>query len=135
MVRRGGHPGRECACLRVILFSGVGPELSSARPRRMVGRERPVAVETREIPPRPNARASQVAQRLCAFSEATAQAPRTSAEQWQEWPSCHSGIIGGLQACWKSYFGTAPYEVRGKDRRGKVREVEVSATGEVLAIE
>jgi uncharacterized membrane protein YkoI len=27
------------------------------------------------------------------------------------------------------------YEVRGKDKRGKVREVEVSATGEVLGIE
>jgi len=31
--------------------------------------------------------------------------------------------------------GKDAYEVRGKDRRGKVREVEVSATGEVLAIE
>jgi hypothetical protein len=26
-------------------------------------------------------------------------------------------------------------EVRGKDKRGKIREVEVSATGEVIAIE
>ena len=31
--------------------------------------------------------------------------------------------------------GKDAYEVRGKDRRGKVREVEVSATGEVIAIE
>jgi hypothetical protein len=31
--------------------------------------------------------------------------------------------------------GKDAFEVRGKDRRGKVREVEVSATGEVLAIE
>jgi len=31
--------------------------------------------------------------------------------------------------------GKDAYEVRGKDKRGKVREVEVSADGEVLAIE
>jgi uncharacterized membrane protein YkoI len=31
--------------------------------------------------------------------------------------------------------GKDAYEVRGKDKRGKVREVEVSAAGEVLAIE
>lgn len=31
--------------------------------------------------------------------------------------------------------GKEAYEVRGKDKKGKVREVEVSATGEVLAIE
>jgi hypothetical protein len=31
--------------------------------------------------------------------------------------------------------GKDAFEVRFKDRRGKVREVEVSATGEVLAIE
>ena len=31
--------------------------------------------------------------------------------------------------------GKDAYEVKGKDKRGKVREVEVSATGEVLAIE
>ena len=31
--------------------------------------------------------------------------------------------------------GKDAYEVRGKDSRGKVREVEVSATGEVIAIE
>jgi hypothetical protein len=31
--------------------------------------------------------------------------------------------------------GKDAYEVRGKDKRGKVREVEVSPTGEVLAIE
>ena len=31
--------------------------------------------------------------------------------------------------------GKDAYEVRGKDKRGKVREVEVSASGEVLAIE
>jgi uncharacterized membrane protein YkoI len=31
--------------------------------------------------------------------------------------------------------GKDAYEVRGKDRRGKVREVEVSATGEVLGVE
>jgi hypothetical protein len=31
--------------------------------------------------------------------------------------------------------GKDAYEVRGKDKRGKVREVEVSATGEVLAVE
>jgi hypothetical protein len=31
--------------------------------------------------------------------------------------------------------GKEAYEIRGKDKRGKVREVEVSATGEVLAIE
>jgi uncharacterized membrane protein YkoI len=31
--------------------------------------------------------------------------------------------------------GKDAYEVRGKNSRGKVREVEVSATGEVLAIE
>jgi uncharacterized membrane protein YkoI len=31
--------------------------------------------------------------------------------------------------------GKDAYEVRGKDKRGKVREVEVSSTGEVLAIE
>ncbi len=31
--------------------------------------------------------------------------------------------------------GRDAYEVRGKDARGKVREVEVSATGEVLAVE
>jgi hypothetical protein len=31
--------------------------------------------------------------------------------------------------------GKDAYEVRGKDKRGKVREVEVSTTGEVLAIE
>jgi hypothetical protein len=31
--------------------------------------------------------------------------------------------------------GKEAYEVRGKDRRGKVREVEVSATGEVLGVE
>jgi hypothetical protein len=31
--------------------------------------------------------------------------------------------------------GKDAYEVRGKDKRGKIREVEVSATGEVLAIE
>jgi uncharacterized membrane protein YkoI len=31
--------------------------------------------------------------------------------------------------------GKVAYEVRGKDKRGKVREVEVSATGDVLAVE
>jgi hypothetical protein len=31
--------------------------------------------------------------------------------------------------------GKEAYEVRGKDRRGKVREVEVSADGEVIAVE
>ena len=31
--------------------------------------------------------------------------------------------------------GKDAYEVRGKDKRGKVREVEVSTTGEVIAIE
>jgi hypothetical protein len=31
--------------------------------------------------------------------------------------------------------GKDAYEIRGKDRRGKVREVEVSAEGEVLAVE
>ena len=31
--------------------------------------------------------------------------------------------------------GKDAYEVRGKDKRGKVRAVEVSATGEVLEIE
>jgi hypothetical protein len=31
--------------------------------------------------------------------------------------------------------GKDAYEVQGKDQRGKVREVEVSVTGEVLAIE
>ena len=31
--------------------------------------------------------------------------------------------------------GKEAYEVRGKYKRGKVREVEVSATGEVLAVE
>ena len=31
--------------------------------------------------------------------------------------------------------GKDAYEVRGKDKRGKVREVEVSATGEVIAVE
>jgi uncharacterized membrane protein YkoI len=31
--------------------------------------------------------------------------------------------------------GKDAYEVRGKDKKGKVREVEVSATGEVLGIE
>lgn len=31
--------------------------------------------------------------------------------------------------------GKDAYEVRGKDKRGKVREVEISATGEVIAIE
>lgn len=31
--------------------------------------------------------------------------------------------------------GKDAYEVRGKDKRGKVREVEVSATGEVPGIE
>jgi hypothetical protein len=31
--------------------------------------------------------------------------------------------------------GKDAFEVRGKDKRGKVREVEVSTAGEVLAIE
>jgi uncharacterized membrane protein YkoI len=31
--------------------------------------------------------------------------------------------------------GKDGYEVRGKDKRGKVREVEVSAAGEVLGVE
>ncbi|WP_165070390.1 PepSY domain-containing protein [Paludisphaera rhizosphaerae] len=31
--------------------------------------------------------------------------------------------------------GADAYEIRGKDKRGKVREVEVSASGEVLGIE
>ncbi len=31
--------------------------------------------------------------------------------------------------------GKDAFEVRGKDKRGKVREVEVSAAGEVLGIE
>jgi hypothetical protein len=31
--------------------------------------------------------------------------------------------------------GKDAYEVRGKDQRGKVREVEVSTTGEILAVE
>jgi hypothetical protein len=31
--------------------------------------------------------------------------------------------------------GKDAYEVRGKDGRGKVREVEVTATGEVLGVE
>jgi hypothetical protein len=31
--------------------------------------------------------------------------------------------------------GKEAYEVRGKDKRGKVREVEVSDAGEVIAIE
>jgi hypothetical protein len=31
--------------------------------------------------------------------------------------------------------GKDAYEVRGKDKRGKVREVEVSADGEVIAVE
>ena len=31
--------------------------------------------------------------------------------------------------------GKDAYEIRGKDKRGKVREVEVSATGEILGVE
>ena len=31
--------------------------------------------------------------------------------------------------------GKDVYEVRGKDKKGKIREVEVFATGEVLAVE
>jgi hypothetical protein len=31
--------------------------------------------------------------------------------------------------------GKDAFEVRGKDKRGKVREVEVSADGEVIAVE
>ncbi|MFI5456091.1 MAG: hypothetical protein ACHRXM_11640 [Isosphaerales bacterium] len=31
--------------------------------------------------------------------------------------------------------GQDAYEVRGKDKRGKIREVEVSATGEVVGVE
>jgi hypothetical protein len=31
--------------------------------------------------------------------------------------------------------GKDAFEVRGKDKKGKVREVEVSATGEVLGVE
>jgi hypothetical protein len=31
--------------------------------------------------------------------------------------------------------GKDAFEVRGKDKRGKVREVEVSTTGEILAVE
>jgi hypothetical protein len=31
--------------------------------------------------------------------------------------------------------GKDAYEVRGKDNRGKVREVEVSADGEIIAVE
>ena len=31
--------------------------------------------------------------------------------------------------------GKNAYEVRGKDKRGKVREVEVSASGEILGVE
>jgi hypothetical protein len=31
--------------------------------------------------------------------------------------------------------GRDAYEVRGKDKRGKVREVEVTADGEVIAVE
>jgi uncharacterized membrane protein YkoI len=31
--------------------------------------------------------------------------------------------------------GKDAYEVRGKDKKGKVREVEVSTTGEVLGVE
>lgn len=31
--------------------------------------------------------------------------------------------------------GKVAYEIKGKDKRGKVREVEISSTGEVLAIE
>ena len=31
--------------------------------------------------------------------------------------------------------GKDAYEVRGKDKRGKVREVEVSADGKVIAVE
>lgn len=31
--------------------------------------------------------------------------------------------------------GEDAFEVRGKDKRGKVREVEISATGKVLAVE
>jgi hypothetical protein len=31
--------------------------------------------------------------------------------------------------------GKDAYEVKGKDKRGKVREAEVSATGELLGIE
>jgi uncharacterized membrane protein YkoI len=31
--------------------------------------------------------------------------------------------------------GKDAYEVRGKDKRGKVREVEVSPTGEILGVE
>jgi hypothetical protein len=31
--------------------------------------------------------------------------------------------------------GKDAYEVRGKDKRGKVREVEVSAAGEVVGVE
>jgi hypothetical protein len=31
--------------------------------------------------------------------------------------------------------GKDAYEVRGKDKRGKVREVEVSVDGEVIAVE
>jgi uncharacterized membrane protein YkoI len=31
--------------------------------------------------------------------------------------------------------GKDAYEVRGKDKRGKVREVEVSASGELIAVE
>jgi hypothetical protein len=31
--------------------------------------------------------------------------------------------------------GKDAYEVRGKDKRGKIREVEVSAEGEVMAVE
>jgi uncharacterized membrane protein YkoI len=33
------------------------------------------------------------------------------------------------------FDGKDAYEVRGKDKRGKIREVEVSATGEVIAVE
>jgi hypothetical protein len=35
----------------------------------------------------------------------------------------------------KKIEGKDAYEVRGKDKRGKGREVEVSAEGEVLAVE
>ena len=31
--------------------------------------------------------------------------------------------------------GKDAYEIRGKDKQGKIREVEISATGEVLEIE
>src|SRR5207248_5448004 len=85
--------------------------LSSARPRRMVGRESPVAAETSEIPPRPRARASQAAQRRCAFSWSRGARASYFCRTLVIAAGVAMTALSTDYALWKRNFGTTPYAI------------------------